>query len=226
VAAFRILIADDHEVVRKGLVALLQQQLDWQVCGEAGDGRDAVEKAQQLRPDVVILDIGMPSLNGLEATRQILKTNPHARILILTLHDSDQVVRDVLNAGARGFLLKSDAARDLVAAVEALRRDKTYFTSKVASMVLEGYLKGSTGPAPTPVSRNRLTPREREIVQLLAEGKSTKEVAVALGLSVKTAETHRSNIMRKLQLHSVSDLVLYAVRNNIVHVVQAGLESQ
>ena len=219
------MVADDHEVVRKGLVALLQQQPDWQVCGEAGDGRDAVEKAQQLKPDVVILDIGMPSLNGLEATRQILKTNPHARILILTLHDSDQVVRDVLNAGARGFLLKSDAARDLVAAVEALRRDKTYFTSKVASMVLEGYLKGSTGLAPAPVSRNRLTPREREIVQLLAEGKSTKEVAVALGLSVKTAETHRSNIMRKLQLHSVSDLVLYAVRNNIVHVVQAGLET-
>jgi len=146
------------------------------------------------------------------------------KVLILTLHDSDQVVREVLNAGARGFLLKSDAARDLVAAVEALRRDKTYFTSKVASMVLEGYLKGGTPQAPTAVGRNRLTPREREIVQLLAEGKSTKEVAVALGLSVKTAETHRSNIMRKLQLHSVSDLVLYAVRNNIVHVVQAGLE--
>jgi len=225
VAAFRILIADDHEVVRKGLVALLQQQPDWQVCGEAADGREAVDKAQQLKPDVVILDIGMPSLNGLEATRQILKTNPNARILILTLHDSDQVVRDVLNAGARGFLLKSDAARDLVAAVEALRRDKTYFTSKVASLVLEGYLKGSTRPVSATVSRNRLTPREREIVQLLAEGKSTKEVAVALGLSVKTAETHRSNIMRKLQLHSVSDLVLYAVRNNIVHVVQAGLET-
>ena len=160
----------------------------------------------------------MPSLNGLEATRQILKTNPNARILILTLHDSDQVVRDVLNAGARGFLLKSDAARDLVAAVEALRRDKTYFTSKVASMVLEGYLKGSTGPIPPTVNRNRLTPREREIVQLLAEGKSTKEVAVALGLSVKTAETHRSNIMRKLQLHSVSDLVRYAIRNKIVRL--------
>jgi DNA-binding NarL/FixJ family response regulator len=223
-ATFRILVADDHEVVRKGLVALLQAQSDWQVCGEAGDGRDAVDKAHQLRPDVVILDIGMPSLNGLEATRQILKTNPHARVLILTLHDSDQVVRDVLNAGARGFLLKSDAARDLVAAVEALRRDKTYFTSKVAAMVLEGYLKGGTATAPPTPGRNRLTPREREIVQLLAEGKSTKEVAVALGLSVKTAETHRSNIMRKLQLHSVSDLVLYAVRNNIVHVVQAGLE--
>ena len=220
---FRILVADDHEVVRKGLISLLQSQPDWQVCGEAADGREAVEKAQQLKPDVVILDIGMPSLNGLEATRQILKTNPQARVLILTLHDSDQVVREVLNAGARGFLLKSDAARDLVAAVEALRRDKTYFTSKVATMVLEGYLKGTPGTIATS-TRSRLTPREREIVQLLAEGKSTKEVAVALGLSVKTAETHRSNIMRKLQLHSVSDLVLYAVKNNIVHVVQAGIE--
>jgi DNA-binding NarL/FixJ family response regulator len=219
---FRILVADDHEVVRKGLVSLLQAQSEWQVCGEAGDGREAVDKALQLKPDVVILDIGMPSLNGLEATRQILKTNPHARVLILTLHDSDQVVREVLNAGARGFLLKSDAARDLVAAVDALRHDKTYFTSKVAAMVLEGYLKGGTPGVPITPGRNRLTPREREIVQLLAEGKSTKEVAV--GLSVKTAETHRSNIMRKLQLHSVSDLVLYAVRNNIVHVVQAGIE--
>ncbi len=225
-ATFRILVADDHEVVRKGLVALLQQQPNWEVCGEAGDGREAVEKTRELRPEVVILDIGMPSLNGLEATRQILKLNPQAKVLILTLHDSDQVVRDVLNAGARGFLLKSDAARDLVAAVEALRRDKTYFTSKVAAMVLEGYLKGGAGPAPATTGRNRLTPREREIVQLLAEGKSTKEVAVVLGLSVKTAETHRSNIMRKLQLHSVSDLVLYAVRNNIVHVVQAGVETR
>ena len=219
--ALRILVADDHEVVRRGLVALLQAQHEWEICGEAGDGREAVDKAQKLKPDVIILDIGMPSLNGLEATRQILKSNPQTRVLILTLHDSDQVVREVLNAGARGFLLKSDAARDLVAAVEALRRDKTYFTSKVAAMVLEGYLKNGTGAAPvaTP-ARSRLTPREREIVQLLAEGKSTKEVAVALGLGVKTAETHRSNIMRKLELHSVSDLVLYAVRNNIVHVVQ------
>ncbi|HXW91448.1 MAG TPA: response regulator transcription factor [Terriglobales bacterium] len=225
-ATFRILVADDHEVVRKGLVALLQQQPNWEVCGEAGDGREAVEKTRELRPDVLILDIGMPSLNGLEATRQILKLNPQARVLILTLHDSDQVVRDVLNAGARGFLLKSDAARDLVAAVEALRRDKTYFTSKVAAMVLEGYLRNGTGPVPASAGRNRLTPREREIVQLLAEGKSTKEVAVVLGLSVKTAETHRSNIMRKLQLHSVSDLVLYAVRNNIVHVVQAEVETR
>lgn len=219
--SLRILLADDHEVVRRGLCAMLRAQPDWEVCGEASNGREAVEQASKLKPEVVILDIGMPNLNGLEATRQILKANPRIKVLILTLHDSDQVVQEVLNAGARGFLLKSDAARDLVAAVEALRRDKIYFTPKVASMVLDGYLRREQ-PAPereTP-TRSRLTPREREIVQLLAEGKSSKEVAVALGLSVKTAETHRSNIMRKLELHSVSDLVLYAVRNNIVHVVQ------
>src|SRR5947209_10717587 len=179
---FRILVADDHEVVRRGLCALLQAQPDWEICGEANDGREALERQHKLKPYVVILDIGMPSLNGLEATRQILRLNPQTKVLILTLHDSDQVVREVLNAGARGFLLKSDAARDLVAAVEALRRDKTYFTSKVAAMVLEGYLKGGTPSTPVTVGRNRLTPREREIVQLLAEGKSTKEVAVALGL--------------------------------------------
>src|SRR5437763_16650187 len=171
---FRILVADDHEVVRKGLVSLLQAQPEWQVCGEAGDGREAVEKALELKPDVLILDIGMPTLNGLEATRQILKTNPHARVLILTLHDSDQVVREVLNAGARGFLLKSDAARDLVAAVEALRHDKTYFTSKVATMVLEGYLKGGTPGAMVSSGRNRLTPREREIVNYWPKEKARK----------------------------------------------------
>jgi len=220
----RILLADDHEIVRRGLCALLRAQPDWDVCGEASNGREAVEKAMQLQPEVVILDVGMPSLNGLEATRQILKANQQVKILILTLHDSDQVVQEVLNAGARGFILKSDAARDLVAAVDALRRGKIYFTPKVASMVLDGYLRPDkrTGSSETP-TRNRLTPREREIVQLLAEGKSSKEVAVVLGLSVKTAETHRSNIMRKLELHSVSDLVLYAVRNNIVHVAQPSL---
>jgi len=220
--SFRILVADDHEVVRRGLCALLRNQPEWDVCGEAADGREAAVRVLSLKPDVVIMDIGMPNLNGLEATRQILKTNPQVKVLILTLHDSDQVVQEVLNAGARGFLLKTDAARDLVAAVDALRRDKIYFTPKVAAMVLDGFLR-KDGTAPEPPMRSRLTPREREIVQLLAEGKSSKEVAVALGLSVKTAETHRSNIMRKLELHSVSDLVLYAVRNNIVHVVQPTL---
>jgi DNA-binding NarL/FixJ family response regulator len=218
---FRILVADDHEVVRRGLCALLRAQPNWEVCGEASNGREAVEQALKLKPEVLILDIGMPNLNGLEAARQVLKSNPNIKILILTLHDSDQVVREVLNAGARGFLLKSDAARDLVAAVEALRRNQTYFTPKVASMVLDGYLHRNNREVQQEITeRNRLTPREREIVQLLAEGKSSKEVAVALGLSVKTAETHRSNIMRKLELHSISNLVLYAVRNNIVHVAQ------
>jgi DNA-binding NarL/FixJ family response regulator len=218
----RILLADDHEVVRHGLCALLRAQTDWEVCGEASDGREAVDKAVELKPEVVILDVGMPNLNGLEATRQIMRLSPDIKVLILTLHDSEQLVREVLNAGARGFLLKSDAVHDLVAAVEALQRGKTYFTPKVASMVLDGYLgRESLEVVASPsASRARLTPREREIVQLLAEGKSSKEVAVTLGLSVKTAETHRSNIMRKLSLHSISDLVLYAVRNNFVHVAQ------
>jgi DNA-binding NarL/FixJ family response regulator len=215
--SFRILVADDHEIVRRGLCALLQSRPDWKICGEAGDGRQAVEQAAQLRPDVVILDIGMPGLNGLEATRQILKANPKTKVLVLTLYDSDQIVREVLNAGARGFLRKSDAARDLVDAVDALRHDKTYFTSTVSDMVLDAYLNRETQPAVLP-AEDRLTPREREVVQLVAEGKSSKEVATALGLSVKTAETHRSNIMRKLDIHSVSDLVIYAIRNSIVYV--------
>lgn len=224
-AALRILVADDHEVVRHGVRSLLEGHPGWEVCAEAADGREAVEKAIQLKADVVILDIGMPNLNGLEATRQILRSVPQARVLILTMHESEQVVREVLEAGARGFLLKSDAGRDLVAAVEALQRHKTFFTSKVAEMVLESFLKNKPRPA-NETEREILTPREREIVQLLAEGKSTKEVAVALGLSVKTAETHRSNIMRKLNLHSISELVLYAVRNNIVQVVQPPPEKQ
>jgi DNA-binding NarL/FixJ family response regulator len=217
----RILLADDHEVVRRGLSVLLRARSEWEVCGEASNGREAVEMALQLNPDIVILDVGMPNLNGLEATRQIIKAKPETRILILTLHDSGALVRDAVNAGARGFLLKSDAARDLVTAVDALSENKTYFTPKVASMVLEGYLRKTATDSTEEVSpRAKLTPREREIVQLLAEGKSSREVAEALGLSVKTAETHRANIMRKLHLHSVSDLVLYAVRNNIVHVVR------
>lgn len=212
----RILIADDHEVARRGIRSLLESHPGWEVVGEAADGREAVNAANRLKPDLVLLDIGMPSLNGLDATRQILAAEPDTRVLILTMHDSEQVVREVLAAGARGFLLKSDAGRDLVAAVEALQHHRTFFTTKVAQLVLEGYLR------PDPESerslRSVLTPREREVIQLLAEGKTTKEVATTLNLSVKTAETHRTNLMRKLDLHSVVDLTLYAVRNGIVHV--------
>src|SRR2546430_8776139 len=162
-ATFRIFIADDHEVVRKGLCALLQAQPDWEVCGEAADGREAVEKAQQMKPDVVILDIGMPSLNGLEATRQILKTNPHAKVLILTLHDSDQVVREVLNAGARGFLLKSDAARDLVAAGGTPRPGETFFTSQIVAIVLQGYPQGGAPFTPAALRRQPPDPPGHDI---------------------------------------------------------------
>jgi len=219
----RILIADDHEVARRGIRALLEAHPGWEVCAEAKDGREAVELASTMNPALILLDIGMPNLNGLEAARQILASSPEIPILILTMHDSDQVVREVLRAGARGFLLKSDAGRDLVAAVEALQLRRTFFTTKVSQMVLEGYLDRDN-----PDSRDEgkkpdetgvvLTGREREVIQLLAEGKTSKEVALALHLSVKTAETHRTNLMRKLDLHSVADLTRYAVRNGIVQV--------
>ena len=214
---FRILIADDHEVVRRGVRALLESHPGWEVCGEAKDGRDAVESAKALRPDLVLVDVGMPNLNGLDATRQILSQLPNTRVLVLTMHESEQIIREVLEVGARGFLLKSDTARDLIAAVEALQRRTTFFTSSVAEIVLNGYLH--RGPDLEKPLKERLTPREREVVQLLAEGKTSKEVAVVLNLSVKTAETHRTNVMRKLNLHSVADLVRYAVRNRIVQVV-------
>ena len=214
----RILVADDHEIVRRGLISLIKSHPDWEVCGEADNGRQAVEIANQSKPDIAILDIGMPVLNGLEATRQILRERPAVKILVLTITDTDQAVQAVLDAGARGFLLKSDAARDLVTAVEALADNKAFFTARVADLVLSGYLNKTPRSTKSDLSLPGLTSREREVVQLLAEGKSSKEVACYLNLSVKTAETHRSNIMRKLGLHSVSELVLYAVRNNIVQV--------
>jgi DNA-binding NarL/FixJ family response regulator len=213
--AYRILIADDHEVVRRGIRALIESHPGWEVCGEAQDGREALERAREVKPDLILLDVGMPNLNGLEAARQILASCAVTQILILTMHYSPQLVREILALGARGFLLKSDAGRDLVTAVEAVQNHRTFFTSQVTQIMVDGYLNPDQTEK---TSRGHLTPREREVLQLLAEGKTSKEVAVALNLSVKTAETHRTNIMRKLDLHSVADLTLYALRHGIAQV--------
>ena len=214
--ALRILVADDHEIVRRGVCTLLQSHPGWQICGEAINGTQAVELAGQLDPDVVVLDISMPEMGGLDAARLILKGNDKQKILFLTIVDSDELVRKALEMGIRGFVQKSDAARELVSAVEALERNGTYFTSRIAQMVLEGYLDQDRSRPHR--GQSLLTNREREIVRLVAEGKSTREISALLGVSAKTAETHRSNIMRKLKLHSVSELILYAIRNGILPV--------
>ncbi|PYU32118.1 MAG: DNA-binding response regulator [Acidobacteria bacterium] len=212
----RILIADDHEVVRRGVRTLLESQPGWVVSGEAATGREATEKVTQLKPDVVILDISMPDLNGLEATRHIVRNSPKTKVLLLTIHESERVMAEMLEAGALGYVLKSDAAESLVAAVRALRQGKPFFTCRMSEMVLKGYLKRGTRNGEVAMTPRDLSPRERAVVQLLVEGKRNKEIASALGISVRTAESHRANIMRKLELHSVTELVRYAIHNKIV----------
>ncbi|RPI51591.1 MAG: DNA-binding response regulator [Acidobacteria bacterium] len=211
--AVRILIADDHEVVRQGVRAVLEGQPRWVVCGEASTGREAVAQALELRPDIVVLDISMPEMNGLEATRQIRRTMP-AKILILTVHESDQVVSEVLDAGAHGYVLKTDAGRTLVEAIRALLHHKEFLTKRVHGVAARP--AGSRLAAAATLASGRLTAREREVLQLLTEGKSNKEIGVVLGITTKTAETHRTHIMAKLNLHSMSELVRYAIRNRII----------
>jgi DNA-binding NarL/FixJ family response regulator len=212
--AVRLLVVDDHEVVRRGLRALLQEQPGWQVIAEACDGREAVARSAEFKPQVAIMDIMMPLLNGLDAIKQMTRVSPRTKVLILTLHEEDSVIRKALAVGARGYICKADASRDLVAAVNALLSNKTFFTQKAAQMVLDGYL--GKAPKSGQPSELQITERQREIVQLLAEGKSSKEVANVLDLSVKTVETHRNNILRKLNCHSVSELVRYAIRNHLI----------
>ena len=205
--SLRILVADDHDLVRRGLRSLLESHTGWKVCAEARTGQEAVTQAGELRPDIAILDITMPELNGVEAAKRIRKTCPHTEILLLSVHHSDQLVREIFEAGVRGYIVKSDSERDLLSAVEALSNHKPWVTGCATELLLS---KGSNEEP------DRLTSREREIVQLLAEGKTSKEIASALAISVKTAETHRANIMRKLGFHSVSELIRYAVRNEII----------
>lgn len=210
-----ILIADDHAVVRRGLRALLETQHGWRVTVEVSNGREAAEKAEKSQPDLAILDISMPDLNGLDAAALISKTSPRTKILILTMHSDEELIRKTLKAGARGYLLKSDAERDLINAVEALLHGKTFFTAAASDVLLAGMRDSGTKKAPVEEGA-RLSVREREIVQLLAEGRSNKEVAAVLNVSTRTVESHRAKIMRKLKLYSFGDLVRYAVRNKIV----------
>jgi DNA-binding NarL/FixJ family response regulator len=212
----RILLADDHEVVRRGLISMLAARPDWEVCGEAQNGREAVTLAAKLKPNLAILDLSMPELNGLEATRQIRREVPDTEVLVFTMHESEQFVRDLLAAGARGYVLKSDVTTQLLTAIETVSRHKPFFTSEIAERVLEGFLRLGEMPEADGSAPGLLTPREREIVQLLAEARSNKEVATTLGISVKTVETHRASIMRKLGITSIVDLVHYAIRNHLV----------
>lgn len=213
--SLRLLIADDHEIFRAGLRSLLEGQPQWRIVAEASNGREAVEKASKTHPDVALLDIGMPILNGLEAARQIADAEPRTKIVILTVHDSDVMIHGVLRCGVRGYLFKADAARDLVRAIKAVRDDATFFTDKVAETILNGFARicsqGKAGGYD-----GRLTPRQREITKLLAEGCTTKEVAASLRISLKTAETHRANLMHRANCGSAADLVRYAVRNQII----------
>ena len=205
----RILIADDHPLVRQGLRSVLEAQPGWTVCAEAEDGRGAVRLGLEQKPDVFLIDFSMPELNGLEATRQIRRERPDAAILILTMHESNQLCADLIEAGARGCVLKKDSLRELLAAVEAIAAGKQYFTRLISREADDG--EGITERAPV-----RLSAREREIIQLLAEGRTSKEIATLLGVAYKTVDTHRTNIMRRLSIHSVADLVRYAIREGII----------
>jgi DNA-binding NarL/FixJ family response regulator len=211
----RLLLADDHAVVRRGLRQLIEAHPGWYVCAEAANGREAVALAQEFAPDVALLDVAMPELNGIEATRRIRSSSSHTEVLIFSMYDADHLVHEALKAGARGFVLKSDPAEQVIAAIDALSKRNPYLTSSVTQALLDVYLREAKRDEEEPAA-TRLTSREREIVQLLAEGRGYKDIAQVLSISPKTVEAHRAAIMRKLDLQSLADLVRYAVRNGIV----------
>jgi two-component system response regulator NreC len=215
VPELRILLGDDHTLLRHGLRKILEERPDWEVVGEAGDGREAVKLAAELKPDVAILDIGMPLLNGIDATRQIVRRLPGIRVLILSMHAEEEYIARALNAGATGYLLKDSAGQDLISAVEAARAGKSFFSPAVAQRMLDDYVRRVAG-TDTVDRYETLSEREREIFQLIAEAKSNRDVADILGISVATVETHRSRILQKLDVHNTAELVLYAVRRGVI----------
>ncbi len=210
--AIRVLLADDHQIVRDGLHALLDAETDLEIVGEAREGRAAVQLAAQMKPDVVIMDIGMPDLNGMEATRQILEAAPGVRIVALSMHSDRRFIEGMFKAGAAGYLLKDAAFEELARAVRTVVAGRPYLSPSIAAAVIDGYVNPAAGSAS---AADLLTPREREVLQLLAEGNSTKQIALSLDVSVKTVETYRSRLMEKLDLHSVAELTKYAVREGL-----------
>lgn len=214
-SSINILIVDDHAVVRRGLRALLETHRGWKVCGEACDGNEAVRKAEENQPDVVILDVSMPEMNGVMATVRIREVAPHAKVLVLTMHSSEELIQSCLRAGAQGYVLKSDAERDLISAVESLSRNRTFFSQAATNVVLENLREKQNGTGEEALIDN-LTSREQEIMQLLVQGRTNKEVGALLGIGARTVESHRWNIMNKLHLSTFSDLVRYAIRKKMV----------
>lgn len=211
----KLLIADDHKLLRQGVITLLNSNPDLEVVGEARDGKETVEKARELKPDVVLMDIGMANLNGLEATRQIKKHNPSIKVLILTIHRNEEYIFQSLQAGASGYLLKDTAVEDLISAIQSVYKDDSFLSPGISRTVIDAFLRKSTSDR-VPTAFDTLTPREREILQLIAEGHSNPEIAKKLYISKKTVEAHRSHIMEKLDIHDVVDLVKYAIRKGIV----------
>ncbi|MBI4263482.1 MAG: response regulator transcription factor [Acidobacteria bacterium] len=211
----RILLADDHTVVRQGLRKILEESPEWEVVAEAGDGREAVRKAEELKPDVAIIDVAMPLLNGIEATRQIVKRSPATRVLVLSMHSDEAYVNQILKAGATGYLLKDSADVDLLQAVGAVSKGKSFFSPGIAKLMLDDYVRQLADKGISDRYES-LSEREREIFQLIAEGKANKEIAALLSISPSTVETHRARIMEKLDLHSAAEIVLYAVRRGVI----------
>jgi DNA-binding NarL/FixJ family response regulator len=212
----RILVVDDHDVVREGLRSLLAPQKHWQICGEAASGREAVEKSLRLRPDIVLMDFSLPEMDGLDATRQIRKALPQTEVLILTVHNSEALIKEAFLAGAKAFVVKTDTRRHLIPALETLARHQPYLTSTASAVVLREFLHSRTPAGRASRSIRVLTQRERQIVRLIAEGNASKDIAAKLEISVRTVEAHRSNAMRKLDLHSVGSLVRYTIQNKII----------
>jgi DNA-binding NarL/FixJ family response regulator len=211
----RILIADDHEVVREGMRALIEHEPGWQVCGTATNGQEAVDTAKKLKPEVVVLDMTMPELDGLEALRQIKRALPNTEVVVFSAHHSEKVIEQLFDAGAKSYIQKSDAGRHLVAAIKSLAQHKPFFTPEISQILFAKFL--SAGPAKKQGGKEHtLTDRERDVVRLLVQGNSNKEIAAVLGISIRTAETHRATLMRKLGLDSLAALVRYAIRNNII----------